>query len=502
MSSSERSMFLNLALTGDTAISAAVGKRYLLGIDGFEQDFKEASQHLETAARQTHAGAMAMLGYMYCLGLGVPKNLDVAYSHFVAAAAQDDHMGHNGLGYLYFHGSGVEARDLSLAFKHFNISAHLGSADGMFNLASLYLTGTGTKLSFTLATMWFTKALDKGHTPAAYTLAVMHLNGIGTIRNCKMAVDLLKRVCERGGWLANQLKSAYDRQESRLDSSAWLFLKLAETGHEIAQMNVAYLLESRTSRLLVSGPEEPRWKATSSTAEVRTLSRVYAQRHYEMSAEQGNILADLRLGDYAYNGWGIRLQDFVGDGVDVDEVSAEGEASLAGIDSEADQFLEGYQEPLKFLPQAVDVDLALVHYRRTADMKVSGDWMQPFVMRANFNLGYMYHFGIGVEARAETARYFYRRCQELDPASVQGPVAVMSLLLDAQAWVTRMPSMEVVARTLNADLRSHILVLHMVAVVMLFVCRRRALRRRSGNAAADSMAGSNTSPGARTQTAE
>lgn len=32
-------------------------------------------------------------------------------------------------------------------------------------------------------------------------LAVMHLNGIGTVRNCQLAVDLLKRVWRLGFWL-------------------------------------------------------------------------------------------------------------------------------------------------------------------------------------------------------------------------------------------------------------------------------------------------------------
>lgn len=45
--------------------------------------------------------------------------------------------GLNGLGYLNF-----EARDFDEAFSNFNRSAIRGSADGMFNLASLYLTGS------------------------------------------------------------------------------------------------------------------------------------------------------------------------------------------------------------------------------------------------------------------------------------------------------------------------------------------------------------------------
>ena len=36
---------------------------------------------------------------------------------------KDDAWGHNGLGYIYFHGAAVQERDFHLAFKHFNLSA-------------------------------------------------------------------------------------------------------------------------------------------------------------------------------------------------------------------------------------------------------------------------------------------------------------------------------------------------------------------------------------------
>ena len=99
----------------------------LSGIDGFKQNYKKALQFLKIAADANHGGALALIGYMYCLGLGVQKNLDIAYSYFVSASIQDDALGHNGLGYIYFHGSTIQARNLKLAFHHFNESAYKGS---------------------------------------------------------------------------------------------------------------------------------------------------------------------------------------------------------------------------------------------------------------------------------------------------------------------------------------------------------------------------------------
>lgn len=448
MSSSEVNLFVEIASSGNADVAAAVGKRYLLGIDGFRQNYKKAASNLQMAADKNHAAAMALLGYMYCLGLGVQKSLDVAYSYFVASSVQKDALGHNGLGYIYFHGTSVQTRDLKLAFKHFNESAFIGSADGMFNLASLYLTGTGVEQSFQRATLWYTQALDRGHTPAAYTLAVMHLNGVGTVRNCKIAVDLLKRVCERGSWVSQKLQDAYDERDGRPDHAAWLFLRLAEAGHEVAQMNFAYLLDSGSSSLLLPADSA----GAELTEESRAIGKIHAQRHYEMSAEQGNALSELRLGDYTYYGWGVREPD--------------GPEELEDLEAEEALLLEEDLES-HVVRQEADPELSIAHYKRTAAMRITGEWMQPFVARASFNLGYMHQFGIGVIPDMSVARRHYHRCLEVDPGGVQAPVSVMLVFLGMQAWFVDLPQREVVLGALAGDLRTHLLALQLVAIGIL-----------------------------------
>jgi len=468
MSASEVSLFVEIASSGDANIAAAVGKRYLLGIEGFRQNYAKAAQHLQIAAERDHSTAMALLGYMHCLGLGVEKNVEVAHDMFHASVQRGgDPMGHNGLGFIYFHGTAGKERDLVLAFSHFNSSAHGGSADGMFNLASMYLTGTGTDQSFQRAALWFTQALDRGHTPATYTLAVMHLNGVGTVRNCKIAVDLLKRVCERGSWVSQKLQEAYDRQRSsgHSEGAAWLFLRLAEAGHEVAQMNLAHLLDSGASRLLLG-------QGTADEEEMRTLSRIQAQRHYEMSAEQGNAHSELRLGDYSYYGYGLRVDDAVQEpGNYADDV---GESELDS-DELTQSALDASDEP-RLVRQPADATLSVAHYKRTVSMRRSGDWMQPFVSRASFNLGYMHQFGIGAERDAVLARRYYSRCLEIDPGGVQTPVALMLAVLAFQDLLLELPPPKTLARSLLMDPRTHILTVHVVAILALLKLRRRFVR--------------------------
>merc|ERR1719193_2249823 len=82
--------------------------------------------------------------------------------------------------------------------------------------------------------------------------------------------------------------------------------------------------------------------------------------------------------------------------------------------------------------QEPDLALSLARYRRTAGMRVTGEWMQPFVARASFNLGFMYHFGVGVTQDTMAARRHYSRCAEMDPSGVHAPVVLMLALLAVQ----------------------------------------------------------------------
>eukprot|EP00439_Symbiodinium_sp_Y106_P075125 s2152_g14.t2 len=440
MSSSELNLFVQIATSGDSAVAAAIGKRYLLGIEGFKQDYQKAKQYLKMAANRQHSGALALLGYMYCLGLGTPQNLETAYAYFVTAASSNDPLGHNGLGYIYFRGTNAQARNLRLAFKHFNESAFGGSSDGMFNLASMYLTGSGTEQSFQKAVLYYTQALDRGHTPAAYSLAVMHLNGIGTARDCDIAVNLLKKVCERGEWVSSKLVSAYDFSEKQPDKAALMFLKLAEAGHEVSQMNAAHLFDHGHASLLTPDPpartarhDDFFWEDSP-----RQPGQNVAQRFYELSAEQGSASSELRLGDYAYYGWGMTARFTEAPLPSEQEVkpTEPGEPSEPGDGGWEDFPLPSIytSDKVELHAQPVDYEAALARYRKTADMTVTGEWMQSFVV---------------------------------DPSGLHAPVTMALAALAGHVLYLRLPSQEEMIKRLSADLRLHVLFLHILAVIIL-----------------------------------
>jgi len=291
-------------------------------------------------------------------------------------------------------------------------------------------------------------------------------------------VNLLKKVCERGEWVSSKLVDAYEFAEKQPDRAALLFLKLAEAGHEVAQMNVAHLLDSGHSMLLYSGSTEVT-ADQSQTDEGRQYSRIVAQRYYEMSAEQGSASSELRLGDYAYYGWGISAGFWDDDTVESFQSSESEDDTLPAV-------FTSNEPELKVHTQSVDYEASLARYRKTAEMTVTGEWMQAFVARGSFNLGYMHQFGMGVAQDLHLAKRHYHRCREVDPGGIHAPITMVLLLLGAHMQFLRMPPKEELCARLVEDIRVHILLLHFIAIVTLIVVRWKfaAARARPQLAAA------------------
>lgn len=81
-----------------------------------------------------------------------------------------------------------------------------------------------------------------------------------------------------------------DFREGRVDQAALKYLFLAELGYEVAQSNIAYLLDQGDVGMFERWEMYPR-----------------ALVHWERAAEQGSGLARLKLGDYHYYGWGTSV---------------------------------------------------------------------------------------------------------------------------------------------------------------------------------------------------
>jgi TPR repeat protein len=117
---------------------------------------------------------------------------------------------YNALGYIYYTAPdyfetdpvaiskyGAIRRDYAKAKSYFIKSAALGSPNALYNLGSMQLNAqfvkdntkkkgkdTDSVFSFTKAYDYFRQAAERGHTFAAYNVAIMHLLGVGTFESC------------------------------------------------------------------------------------------------------------------------------------------------------------------------------------------------------------------------------------------------------------------------------------------------------------------------------
>lgn len=210
--------------------------------------------------------------------------------------------------------------DIQLAKEHFNLAKDMGNMDAFYNLAMLSLGwlndsqtkdgkfmkwndqdgGTGpTKADFLFAQDNLARAAAMGHVQAKHRLAMMHARGIFfnhesnrnkpfevIPKNCPKALSLFKDIADNGTTISRRLRTAYKQYMSgQFESSLRNYLAAAETGNVIAQINAAFLLEQGHC-LGMS----------------RKQCMKASLRMWRAAARQGSEEACLRIGDFFYYG--------------------------------------------------------------------------------------------------------------------------------------------------------------------------------------------------------
>lgn len=339
---------------GVTQSQLIVGYANLYGLRGVPQNPDIAREYFERAAAAGEPEAFAPLGNMYAKGIGVPQNNLTAYKYFKMGADRGDGSSMNGLGSLYIQGAGVP-KDYKMAAYWFNKSASTGNPEGQYNLGLLYasklylntqsdceLDGLGVPKNYRIAINLFQASAAQGQTMSHFKLGEMHLKGLGVPKSCDVAVQFFKFVAERAPWL-EQMETAYRfYQNQDFKDSFLLYLEAAEMGVEVAQSNIAFMydrgyLDSYYYELypqLNLSKEEYEKKAVE-------FGKSRALFWYQRAADQGNVEACVKIGDYYYYGEGTE----------------------------------------------VSMEKSVLNYRKAVDLRNA---------QAMFNLGYMHQYGKGL----------------------------------------------------------------------------------------------------------
>lgn len=128
-------------------------------------------------ADEGDVNAQLLLGYSYLYGEnGAEVNYDKSFEYYAKAAMQNDSVGLNNLGSLYYSGIGI-GRSPSKAAILFEKAADLGNAEAAVNLGFMLISGNGAKKNPQLAMDYFEKAAAAKNPTAEFMLGYAYYSG-------------------------------------------------------------------------------------------------------------------------------------------------------------------------------------------------------------------------------------------------------------------------------------------------------------------------------------
>lgn len=141
------------AEAGNMEAQLELGRRYIQGM-GVGRNDVEASKWLLRAAEQGNAQAQFNVGVMYERGVGLETNLTKAIDFYRKSAAQNTPMALHNLGLLYVSGQpGIKA-DPTQARRLMTQAAELGQIESQYSLALMHLQGVGGPIDKIAAMSW------------------------------------------------------------------------------------------------------------------------------------------------------------------------------------------------------------------------------------------------------------------------------------------------------------------------------------------------------------
>ncbi|KAG5642119.1 hypothetical protein DXG03_003590 [Asterophora parasitica] len=369
-------------------------RRYFLSIarQVWPRDPANPLQHKSAPLKDVgYAAASAgYLGRMYLRGEGVNPDPALAKMWFERGAEHGDRECQNGLGILYRDGliPSIKA-DVKKALKYFAVAAEQELAEAHVNLGK-YHFGRGEMAQ---ATKYFETAVHCGSPLEAYyylgEIAHAQAQTAGmpphvASSSCSMAVSFYKLVVERGSWDENLLRDAeiawMSTSEHGKETAILRWWIAAERGSEIAQNNLAYVLDQDKSILRLT-----RFSPMTASNDTARL----ALTQWTRAAAQRNVDALVKVGDYYYHGLGV---------------------------SEGDE--------------ATRLEKAARYYQSAADTQMSA--------LAMWNLGWMYENGVGVPQDFHLAKRQYDLALETNAEAYLPVMLSLGKLYVRSFWHTLM----------------------------------------------------------------
>lgn len=152
-------------------------------------------------------------------------------------------MSQYGMGMLHILGAGDIPKDQGKALQYFKAAAEQNYPAAQVAIAKMYLEQN----EIMIATRYFELAARQGAVEAFYYLAELNHRGIGREKSCGIAAAYYKIVAEKVEVLHSTLGVGLEAAEGgRFTDAMVYYMMAAEQGYEVAQANVAFLIDQST----------------------------------------------------------------------------------------------------------------------------------------------------------------------------------------------------------------------------------------------------------------
>ncbi len=229
------------AQNGDANAYYWLGCFYYQG-EGTKQNYTEALKYFQKAANNGDAYSYAWIAKIYYYGNGCAQNYEEAFKWFLKAANAGQTVVYGWLGLVYYEGKGCN-KNYGEAIKWLKKAVENGDSSCYGYLGSSYYE----LQDFQEAFKWTSKAVENGDIASNTGLGIMYVNGLGTERNEKKALDCFKKAASIGDavacfWLGSMYFDGKGTSINEAEGFKWT-QKAAEKGYVGSYIALGFCFE-------------------------------------------------------------------------------------------------------------------------------------------------------------------------------------------------------------------------------------------------------------------
>ncbi|KAG2208222.1 hypothetical protein INT47_006077 [Mucor saturninus] len=333
------------------------------------------------------------LGMMYKEGYGVVQDYSKALSWLTKALENGQEIATLLIGLIYYHGGTGVDRNYTKALHWFleannfilyeDKSTIRYSASVQYFTALIYQKGYCTSVDYSLALEWFMKAAANGKKSAMYEIGMMYLNGEGVRKQDDLACQWLTRSAELG-YLSAQLCLGIFYYETSISCDYKQAMHWFQNAADVyshrrkKQLKGCYVAQYYIGIIYLRGHGV-------------YVDYELALQWFAKSAKNGYFLGKFELSLMYFKGQGVPKQE---------KLAVQWLTDLADL---------GHVES--------QVELGCIHLQETltfCDFETAMGWFQKAAnnnnnAQAQFNIGWMYRYGLGVEINHEIAFHWIEK---------------------------------------------------------------------------------------------